>query len=307
MNLLQVCTYAASAVFAAGCIYKGVKIANAPAHLRWELYPVPHEKGKAGYGGSMAEEPDFWEKEQKKDYFGEIACMAKEILLLHGVRSHNKPLWRSSYPMHFGLYIVMANVFLAIVSAILVMAGAGGSALQAAILSVIPLMALGAGVLGSLGAIFLLARRLTDPKLKNFSTPSHFFNLALLAAIFISGLAWLATDAGFAAREVNFIVSCLTGAEIQMPAAAQVHVIFALIFLVYMPFTHMTHLFTKYFTYHKVRWDDEANKKGSRLNTRLQKQLRLPVSWSARHIGADGRKTWLDIAAGMPGEEKNAE
>ena len=30
----------------------------------------------------------------------------------------------------------------------------------------------------------------------------------------------------------------------------------------YIPFTHMSHFVGKYFTYHAVRWDDAANRRG---------------------------------------------
>ncbi len=33
-----------------------------PIHLRWELYPVPHEAGKAEYGGGYLEETSWWSK-----------------------------------------------------------------------------------------------------------------------------------------------------------------------------------------------------------------------------------------------------
>jgi len=81
------------------------------------------------------------------------------------------------------------------------------------------------------------------------------------------------------------------------------HISVAIVFFVYFPFTHMTHAFVKYFTYHSIRWEDEPNLPGSRLQARILKQESQVVSWSAPHIGADGRKTWVDIV-GETGEEK---
>ena len=43
----------------AACIVRGLRYARAPMHLRWELYPVPHEEAKrAAYGGSRYEDTD---------------------------------------------------------------------------------------------------------------------------------------------------------------------------------------------------------------------------------------------------------
>ncbi len=55
MGSLQVWTCLALAAFAVGCTYKALRFAAMPLHLRWELYPVAHEKGRASYGGSYIE------------------------------------------------------------------------------------------------------------------------------------------------------------------------------------------------------------------------------------------------------------
>jgi len=46
----------------------------------------------------------------------------------------------------------------------------------------------------------------------------------------------------------------------------------------------MMHYVAKYFTYHKVRWDDEPNKPGTGLERKLQAQLDQSAGWSAPHI-----------------------
>ena len=43
-----------------------------PMHVRWELYPVAHEKGRASYGGSYFEEVDWWTKPREVDKLGEV-------------------------------------------------------------------------------------------------------------------------------------------------------------------------------------------------------------------------------------------
>jgi hypothetical protein len=64
----------------------------------------------------------------------------------------------------------------------------------------------------------------------------------------------------------------------------------------YLPFTHMTHFFSKYFTYHFVRWNDEPNIPGSKMEKALSKALNYPINWSAKHINCECNPTWNDIA-----------
>ncbi|HPI32184.1 MAG TPA: hypothetical protein PLR32_02635, partial [candidate division Zixibacteria bacterium] len=45
--------------------------------------------------------------------------------------------------------------------------------------------------------------------------------------------------------------------------------------------THMTHFVGKYFTYHKVRWEDHPNIRGSRIEAAVAKALGYPLTWSA--------------------------
>ena len=65
--------------------------------------------------------------------------------------------------------------------------------------------------------------------------------------------------------------------------------------IAYIPLTHMSHFFVKWFTYHQIRWDDEANEVGGELEKKIIEQVQYPVTWSAKHINADGKKNWLDI------------
>ena len=81
------------------------------------------------------------------------------------------------------------------------------------------------------------------------------------------------------------------------------HIILISLFLLYFPITRMMHLFAKYFTYHNVRWEDEANVKGGRLEKRIKAALNFGVSWSAPHMKTG--KTWAEVATTFPPEVKN--
>jgi len=62
-------------------------------------------------------------------------------------------------------------------------------------------------------------------------------------------------------------------------------------------------MFMKYFMYHWVRWEDTPNLKGGRIEAAILKNLGFRPTWAAPHIGADGKKTWAEIAS--PGREED--
>jgi nitrate reductase gamma subunit len=81
-----------------------------------------------------------------------------------------------------------------------------------------------------------------------------------------------------------------------LPGLLAAHVLVALAFLAYLPFSQMMHFVAKYFTYHQVRWDDEPMVAGSRLEKEVLELLKQPVTWSAPHLNGDGVKNWVDLA-----------
>jgi hypothetical protein len=48
--------------------------------------------------------------------------------------------------------------------------------------------------------------------------------------------------------------------------------------------------------YHDVRWGDEPNLRGGKIERQIGEVLNYPVSWSAPHIRGDGKKNWVDVA-----------
>ena len=61
ISLPQLTTYVSYLFIIVAYTVKVMKVARMPLHLRWELYPVAHEKGYK-YGGSYFEEPFIrWE------------------------------------------------------------------------------------------------------------------------------------------------------------------------------------------------------------------------------------------------------
>ena len=319
MLLLFIFTYLSVLVFFIAVVYKFYKIASAPVHLRWELYPVPHEKGRAAYGGSILEEVDWWTKKKEKDHLGELKVMVPEILLLKGVWEHNKELWLGSFPFHFALYLFIGNSALFIIAILLQITGISPFVFEPKSFwdsfwmiykNVIDIIVWIGSILGVLGAIRLLFTRIANRNLAKYSTASHYFNIFLIGAIYLTALWWRITDNNMVNELMGFYLGLLSFSnEIAMnlpgsiPKIGSVHIIISLIFILYLPFTHMTHFFAKYFTYHSVRWDDTPNAQGSKIAERVSEQLKQKVTWAAPHIGADGRKNWIVIASEAPSKE----
>lgn len=296
-------------VFFSAILTRFLRIKTTPIHLRWELYPVPHEGSRSSYGGSRLEETDWWEKPQKKNFLKEVFVMAQEIALLKGVFEHNKRLWLGSFPFHFGLYLLVANAFAAVClgiynTAVADIVSAPPQLLGGVVFPAMYVLAFASCILCLVGALYLLARRVLDPNLRLYSSPSHYFNLLAFVALSVTGLLWAASDSNFATSAVRFVSSQLTLVPISsiahIPVAGQLHIGIILLLMVYLPFTHMSHFFMKYFTYHSVRWDDASFRNDPKAKAKLARQLEQPVTWSAPHIMADGRKNWIVITGEDP-------
>jgi nitrate reductase gamma subunit len=313
--MLIVLPNASAAVFLAAVAYRAVKIARLPVHLRWELYPVAHEKGRASYGGSYLEEPDWWTKPRKPSLLGELKVMIPEILLLMGGWEHNRRHWLRSFPFHFGLYLLAGLVALLLLGGIATAAGASvaadGGLAGKALYHLTYLVGYAGLGLGLLGATALLARRTFNPDYREYTKKADFFNLAFFVLTLAVALAaQLLADPDFGGMRAYFsrlVTLNLVPADARFApptGLAAVEIVLASLLLAYIPLTHMSHFFTKWFMYHDIRWNDEPNRVGGEIERQVAAALNYPVTWSAPHIRGDGKKTWADIATG-PVEENN--
>lgn len=298
MNLVALWCYLTLAAFAAGCVLKALRYATAPVHLRWELYPLP-ASGGAGFGGSYFEEVDWWLRPPRRSRLAEARVIATEVLTLETVRVHNWPLWLPSLAFHWGLYLLFAlgAVLLAAgparVSGLPVPAAFGGGWL----LSIWGAMGLG---LGTLGALALLVRRTLQPRLRGASTPADFLHLGLLLAVFAASWgSWLVADREYASGSTfAAAIGSFRGAPVLNGWTAAQVVLLGL-FLSYLPWSHMAHFFTKFFTWHSVRWDDLPAE--ARQEAAVRRALMLPAGWSAPHVRRGGADSWNDIVRGGGG------
>jgi nitrate reductase gamma subunit len=305
MIVLQILCYASAMIFIAVSLIKIIKVAKMPVHLRWELYPVPHEKGRAHYGGSRLEESEWWTKKQEKDHINEYMEMGKEILFLKAVWEFNRSLWVGTFPFHFGLYMLISNMVLLFIAGILQLNGIKISSIAVGFGSfyywLILLIAWTASIMGVIGAIRLMFSRIVDNGLRNHSSVSHYFNIIFIGAIYFTLLLWLINGNNVIGTLISFYISLITFSSLPaIPAIGVIHIIISALFILYLPFTHMSHMYMKYFLYHLVRWEDNDIKPGSSLSEKLAKQLAYPVAWSAAHIASDGKKNWGEVVNDIP-------
>ena len=299
-------TYLGLAVFILAALKRIVAYKRNPMHLRWELYPVAHEGGgRAAYGGGYLEELEWWNKPRETSRLRELSVMVPEMLFLKAAYEHNRPLWMVSFPFHFGLYLTFGLVALLVVAAVLELAGLpADSGLLGLIIGVATILGPIAFGLALVGALGLLRRRLRDPSLRNYSAMEHYFNLALfIVTLGVAILTWATVDSNFAIAR-GFIAGLITFnlKDVESPLFL-LQVFLAVVTLAYIPFTHMSHFFMKYFLYHDIRWEDKPNVNAPEINEQLGEVLGYEPTWSASHIAIPGKKSWADVATFNPAAE----
>jgi nitrate reductase gamma subunit len=303
---LAALVYIGLAIFVIGNLCRFVKIARMPAHIRWEIYPVPHgSRERQEYGGSYFEESEWWKKPEKSNPIDELVYILKEVLLMKGVWENHRALWFWSWLFHLGLYSFVGTVVLNIAAAVTAhfeMAIAGTLASFVAPLYWI------AAIFGSIGTIGVLILRASCSRLRPYTSRGTVINLTLIAAMFVTALLGLISEPNMAAAMTSFIGSLLgLGAAVQLPTFASAHVVIVALFLLYFPFTHMTHAYMKFFTYHSVRWEDVPTMHDVKAQKSVAESLKHKVAWSAAHIGSNGQKNWLEVVTAQGGEpEKHA-
>lgn len=304
----EIAIYAGLVIFLAGCLRRIWQYARTPLHLRWELYPMPHEDPyRAAYGGSYFETQEWWRKRQVANRRGEWRVMIEEIFFLKSLREFNRRLWVPSFLFHGGLYFAIAAAGLMILPAV---AGEWATGKKCAeIAAALATVAGVAGIAGAAliiaGACMLLMRRASDPAFRNSTKAGDIFNLVFFIAAFgLLACGYLTRGPGdaslgeFARSVVHF------DRGVRIGGAFGTGLILTAALAAYIPFTHMAHFIAKYFTWHAVRWDDRRNERGSGLERKMAVNLGYKPTWSAPHVGADGQRSWAEIANTPPEQVK---
>ncbi len=296
---------ASALIFVVSVVARAIRYARAPIHLRWEIYPIPHESPLSGSRHrSRYEETDWWTRPVANHRASTAAASLAEILTFTALRQNNRPLWRRSYLFHAGLYLLAATI-------VLLLAAAAATLVAPPFLRASGwgrTLAMSYRVTGMLGAAFtfagalgLLHRRWTDTELRIYSAPGDFFNLGFfIVAVGLLGIGYLVRP-----PQAASVLTIVTGllrwdTSVRVPGLLGAGLVLSAVLVAYIPFTHMSHFVAKFFTYHDVRWDDALAKPGGTIERKVAEQLKLRPTWSARHVEADGVRSWLDIASNEP-------
>ncbi len=295
--------YFAAAFFVFMTAATFIKYAKLPRHLRWDLYPVPHQ----GPEGSKYQKVDFAGIKPHFSLFHELKEMSQEMLFIKKAYIHNPKVWLGSFPLHAGIYLGALWLVLLTVSALCELGGiavsGGASSLVVRFLH-FGVIITGAGgfAAGLFGSLVLLVLRIADEDMRLFSDPVSFVNLALMIFLFGSSLsAWIFADSSFSLIR-HHVAGLLS---FSMPTVGSGLIVLQLTsycaFLLYLPFSRMMHFVGKYFFYHHILWDDEMMKRNSAMENDIATYLHYKMTWSAPHIRKDG--TWVDQVADSASKE----
>lgn len=271
--------YGSILFFIVASIYRGIKYASAPLHLHWELYN----------GSSVYEFTDWWTKVQNP--LGQkLRSMVLNILFLREFYHRNRRFWYPLYAFHAGLYLLIlwhSWLFMTSVVTNIETASSFGWVWGTVAMA-----------LTFLGGLAILLMRMTNPDLKVYYPPIHYLKWIFILLTLIGGA--FAVDLHFHSRMpalLKYVREQVTFSDFEHklhPALGPaLHVLFASVWLIYLPFSHVFQLYFRY--YHYLRWDDLPNRRGSEVEKRVKELLERPVTWSGPHIPPG--KRWKEVVS----------
>jgi len=258
------------------------KCVNAPIHLHWELYK----------GSSVYELTEWWEKTHNT-FVEKLWSMILDLLFLREFYHRNRRFWYPLYIFHLGLYLLILWHAWLFIRAVF-----GG-------IETVSIFGWVWGTFASwltfVGGGSILWMRIRDEELKTYYPPIHYIKWIFILFTLLGGI--YAVDIHFKSNMptlLKYVREQVTFANFEHklhPALApSLHVLFASVWLIYLPFSHVFQLFFRY--YHYLRWDDVPNERGGVIESSVKKLLERSVTWSASHIQSG--KRWKEIASELP-------
>jgi nitrate reductase gamma subunit len=305
-TFIMILTYVAYSFIIAMYTIKGIQWLKQPVHLRWDLYPVIHEDAYR-YGGSYYEQTDWWSKPRRRNLLRSLFYALKDNFYLGEYFKRDLGYWTVLYPWHIGFILIITFHILCFFGALAIHLGANVSPESKNVVGTllyyfILLTGVPAFILGSIGSIGLFFRRLSNTGLRLYATAANFFNYVFFLVVFLSGFyAWLFVDPHFE-EYLSYWRGLITLDPVSVDPAAATHIVLFMIFLLYLPFTRSFHYISRLLAYFWIRWDDEPNLRGSRLEKRLMEMLGQRVAWAGPHIQTG--KTWGEVATEIPFTKK---
>lgn len=255
---------------------KFLKYSKWSTHGRFDLYPVPKEgDGRGEYGGSLYEQDKWWEKERHVDKVAEMADVMKEMLFIRKLFVSQRSLWGPSMLFHGGIYVMMAWSVLLIIS---------GLTQVDWVCAVVNFIGIVGFACATIGAAWLLIKRLTEVDFRNYTTPQEYFNLILILVVLVTGIyCW--TAAGYSPNEVAGMLFGTVPAK-ELSGIVVFHLILMGLLMIYIPVSKMGHYAGKFFAFRSVFWNNDPNLAGSVVDQKMRAAAAQPVTtkWGAPHI-----------------------
>lgn len=277
---------------------------DSPLHVRWELYPIPHEgPKKAAYGGSYMEETNWWTKPRHVDHWMDLKAICTEVLFLESTFHHNPKLWLRTYPFHCGMYLLMGGTIILNCAVILQLWGLSptdgfmifiGNVINAIVL-------LGAFcILG--GGLGLIDMRRKDPGLRKYTATEQWLNLISFVVFAALTLCAWTFNASYYDLARNMIYNLFTANYAALGSTWFVlNMLAGFAVMIWIPVTNMRHLIMKYWLWHDIRWGDEPTVFSKKNQEIIPHLLQYQTTWDANHISEDGRnKNWEQVATSNP-------
>lgn len=308
-TLIIYLTYVAYVFIVAVYAFKITKWLAMPPHIRWDLYPVIHEK-HYHYGGSYYEQQEWWTKPRPKNRWRSLLYSLKDNLYMGQYYKSNPLYWLFLLPWHLGFILIIIFHILCFFAATAMLGGLdiGAASGQLAGVAFYYLLLVTGGiafVTGTFGSIGMGIIRLADRSLRKYSMPMNFFNYLFFLVVYGSALfAWLVLDPTLDEYRTYWLGLITLSPPVLHPMTL-LHIILFDIFLIYLPFTRSTHYITRILAYFFIRWDDEPNQRGSKMEGQINTLLAQKVSWEGPHIATG--KTWVEVAIepGFPDAKKD--
>lgn len=297
-TLIIVLTYVAYLIITVLYTVKVVGWLRQPPHIRWDLYPVIHEEHYR-YGGSYYEQPEWWTKPRPKNFLRSLWYSLKDNFTMGEYYKRNRTYWYFLLPWHLGFIFIITFHILCFFAAVAMVAGleiaAGSPAVAGRIFYYILLLTGGfAFVSGTFGCIGMPIIRLVDRGLRTYAMPMNYFNYLFFFIVYASGLIdWLIWDPTLAEYR-SYWVGLITLTPPELHPMTIAHIVLFDLFLIYLPFTRSTHYITRILANFFIRWDDEPNLPGSRMEKKINALLGQKISWAGKHIPTG--KSWVEAA-----------
>jgi nitrate reductase gamma subunit len=298
-------TYVAYVIIVVMYTVKAVAWLKMPLHIRWDLYPVIHEEHYR-YGGSYYERQEWWKLPRPRNALRSLFYALKDNFYMGEYYKRNRSYWFFLLPWHLGFIFIITFHVLCFFAAV---AMAGGLDIASAsgqpsgrILYYILLTTGGiAFIAGTFGCIGVPILRLVDRGLRTYATPYNYFNYVFFFLVYGTGLyTWIALDPSLAEYRTYWL-GLITLTPPHLHPLTLVHIILFDLFLIYLPFTRSLHYITRIFAYYFIRWDDEPNVPGSRMEKQITGLLSQKITWEGKHIPQG--KSWAEAATTIEARE----